>query len=393
MSAKAKIVIALGSAATAVAYLGYTGNESFYKQVLMRCVRRVDAEKAHVMAVKLASMGLVPKGKDIAADKSLLQTDVFGLRFPNPVGLAAGFDKDAECFSGMLQTGFGFVEVGSVTPQPQDGNAKPRVFRLSEDRAIINRYGFNSDGIEAVKKRLQVRVGDKKTGIVGVNVGRNKSTSDPVEDFVTGIRELGEFADYVVINVSSPNTPGLRKMQGKEQLQNLILKVLEARSLLKNDPPLLLKIAPDLTEDDKIDIADVVMNDKTKVDGLIISNTTVSRPKSLESQCKNEIGGLSGQPLKDMATKAVSDMYKLTKGRIPIIGAGGVSTGQDAYDKILAGASLVQLYSALAYEGPPVVSKIKRELANHLRQDGFKTIAEAVGSAHRKDQNFENRMQ
>ncbi|XP_065064781.1 dihydroorotate dehydrogenase (quinone), mitochondrial-like [Rhopilema esculentum] len=378
-----RTVILLGSSAAAVGYLGASGNEWFYKNVAMQCVRQMDAENAHVFAVKCASKGFVPRGKDRPSDIPLMKTDVFGIEFANPIGLAAGFDKNAECYNGMLKLGFGFVEVGSVTPKPQEGNPKPRVFRLLEDKAVINRYGFNSHGIEACKERLNARGNLKETGIVGVNLGKNKNTEDAIDDYVKGIKELGHFADYIVINVSSPNTPGLRKMQGKEQLESLILKALDARNQLKHKPPLLVKIAPDLTDDDKVDISDVITSEKTKVDGLIVTNTTIARPLSLKSASRDQVGGLSGEPLKEMSTKVVGDMYKLTEGRLPIIGVGGISSGRDAYDKIRAGASLVQLYTVLTYEGPTVISKIKRDLADLLRDDGFKSVAEAVGASHR----------
>lgn len=383
LSRGSKLFLAAGSAVAVASYCGYSGNERFYKHAVMPCVRLLDAEKAHVFAVKTAAIGLVPRGKIREGDQNLLKSNVFGIEFSNPVGLAAGFDKNAECFDSMLKVGFGFVEIGSVTPKPQEGNAKPRVFRLSEDKAVINRYGFNSHGLETVKMRLLSRSKDDRSrGILGINLGRNKTTKEPVADFVKGVEELGELADYIVINISSPNTPGLRKMQGKQQLQELISEVLDARNQLKRRPPLLVKVAPDLTEEDKIDIAVVLTDEETKVDGLIVTNTTITRPSTLTNENKTETGGLSGKPLTAMSTAVVGDMYKLTQGKIPIIGVGGISSGQDAYDKIRAGASLVQLYTVMTFEGPVVVNRIQRELAELLRRDGFECVSQAVGVDH-----------
>ncbi|XP_077983112.1 dihydroorotate dehydrogenase (quinone), mitochondrial-like [Glandiceps talaboti] len=359
----------------------YSGQERFYREILMPSLRVIDAEKAHELSIKMASWGIVPRNKYV--DPESLKTKVWGREFSNPVGVAAGFDKHADGMSGLLKMGFGFVEIGSVTPEPQPGNPKPRVFRLLQDRAIINRYGFNSVGHEAVYQSLSAwrNKSKGKTGLLGINLGKNKESTDAVGDYVKGVKKLGPLADYIVINISSPNTPGLRKMQGKQQLQELIEKVLEARNHLQQPtkPIVLIKIAPDLSVTDKEDIASVIMDEKLRVDGLIVSNTTVSRPESLLSPEKTETGGLSGPPLKEMATDTVKDMYKLTQGQLPIIGVGGVSNGDDAYQKIRAGASLVQLYSALAYDGPPVVKRIKKELEQLLRNDGFKTVAEAVG--------------
>ncbi|XP_071818159.1 dihydroorotate dehydrogenase (quinone), mitochondrial-like isoform X2 [Apostichopus japonicus] len=385
----ATLIIANGTALFC-GYSLYSGNEKFYREIAMPCLRLLDAERAHKFAVWSASKGLVP-AINACADPPIMQTSLWGLKFQNPVGLAAGFDKHAEAIGGLLKMGFGFVEVGSITPEPQPGNPKPRVFRLTEEKAVINRYGFNSEGHIAALRRLKSwrykRMEDAtcSQGIVGINLGKNKTSPDPVGDYTKGVTNLGCFGDYIVINVSSPNTPGLRDMQGRKQLADLIDKVLQARDLLPVDPkpPLLVKISPDLTEKDKSDIADVVCRPKAKVDGLIISNTTVSRPSSLKSPEKKETGGLSGQPLKELSTQTIKDMYQLTKGNIPIIGVGGIQSGRDAYEKIRAGASLVQLYSALSYEGPPLVARIKRELINELKSGGFETVEAAVGADHR----------
>ncbi|XP_065675921.1 dihydroorotate dehydrogenase (quinone), mitochondrial isoform X2 [Hydra vulgaris] len=355
-----------------------TTNESVWENISMPLIRMIDAERAHILAVKLASWKLVPKFKTLDADKSLLSTALWNLKFESPLGLAAGFDKNAECVDGMFKMGFGFVEVGSITPKPQYGNAKPRVFRLSQDEAIINRYGFNSFGADIAFSNLSAR-SKHKNGIVGVNIGKNKLTEDSAADYVENVLKFGELADYLVINISSPNTPGLRNMQSRKELQELLERVLEAREKLQNKPPLLVKISPDLSNFDKEDISAVVTSSKTKVDGLIISNTTVSRPQSLISANKNEVGGLSGKPLKDLATQCIKDMYILTGGSIPIIGVGGISNGADAFDKICNGASLVQLYTSLTIHGPPVVGKVKLELAEILRQNGFSSVKQAVG--------------
>ncbi|RLN02628.1 hypothetical protein BBO99_00007505 [Phytophthora kernoviae] len=359
---------------------------------MMPVVRLFDPETAHKIAVQCARFGLTPK--DPETDPELLRIKAFGLDFTNPLGIAAGFDKDGEAMEGMLDIGFGCVEIGSVTPKPQPGNPKPRVFRLAEDRGVINRYGFNSNGLEAVGARLERYVGSRekrtssgqghRAGVLGVNLGKNKTTEDAAADYVQGVHALGKYADYLVVNVSSPNTPGLRTLQGKIQLQELLVRVLKARDEVatteKRDIPLLVKIAPDLTEHDKEDIAAVAL--ELKLDGLVVSNTTLSRPETLKGEAKGETGGLSGLPVRDLSTKVLGDMYKLTNGQILLIGVGGVSTGQDAYDKIRAGASLVQMYSCLIYESPLAVPRAKKELAALLRADGYENVADAVGAAH-----------
>ncbi|RLN59827.1 hypothetical protein BBJ28_00010373 [Nothophytophthora sp. Chile5] len=387
-----------GGAAAAViaAYNGVVPHEWAIRQLaepMMPVVRMFDPETAHQIAVQCARFGLTPK--DDQPDASLLAVDVFGQTFPNPLGIAAGFDKNGEAIEGMLDVGFGCVEIGSVTPKPQPGNPKPRVFRLSEDRGVINRYGFNSKGLDDVRARLEKYVASRETrtapgqghraGVLGVNLGKNKTTEDAAADYVQGVHALGKYADYLVVNVSSPNTPGLRSLQGKQQLQELLVRVLEARDEVaaseKRAIPLLVKIAPDLTTDDKQDIADVAL--ALKLDGLVVANTTLSRPDSLKSSCKIEGGGLSGLPVRDLSTQVLGDMYKLTEGKIPLIGVGGVSTGQDAYDKIRAGATLVQMYSCLIYESPLAVPRAKKELTALLRADGYESVADAVGAAHK----------
>ncbi|MCR4377727.1 MAG: quinone-dependent dihydroorotate dehydrogenase [Rhodospirillales bacterium] len=339
-------------------------------------VRLLDPETAHGLAVRALEMGLMP----CAASQvdPVLRVHLWGLDFPNPVGLAAGFDKDARVYAQMLAQGFGFVEVGSITPQSQPGNDKPRLFRLEADGAVINRMGFNSEGHKASMMRLQSR--HRSRGIVGVNLGKNKLTEDAAADYEIGARNFAALADYVVINVSSPNTPGLRALQGPEVLRELLRRTQAALSdgcSGKNRPPLLLKIAPDLTDADKADIAHVAL--ESKIDGLIVTNTTIERPASLTSAHKGETGGLSGRPLFAPSTRVLGEMYRATGGKLPLIGVGGIEDGRGAYEKILAGASLVQLYSAMVYQGPGVARRVNRELAEILKADGFACVSDAVG--------------
>lgn len=301
----------------------------------------------------------------------------------NPVGIAAGFDKNAEAVEGLDQIGFGYIEVGSVTPKPQPGNAKPRVFRLVEDRAIINRYGFNSDGMDVVRERLiAIRSSGSFKGVLGVNLGKNKTSENAIEDYKEGIRTLGPHCDYLVINVSSPNTPGLRSLQSKQELKDLLCAALEERNKLQKKVPILLKIAPDLLQSELQDIAQLVCDKNTRVDGMIVSNTTIQRPATLKSASAQEGGGLSGKPLKNISTEVISQMYKLTKGRVPIIGVGGIASGQDAYEKILAGATALQIYTAMINEGPIVVNRIKAELSELLKINNYNSVQDAVGKGH-----------
>lgn len=363
----------------------------------------LDPEVAHRLAVSAAARGWVPREK--RPDPSILELEVWGRRFSNPVGLSAGFDKNAEAVEGLLGLGFGFVEVGSVTPIPQEGNPKPRIFRLKEQGAIINRCGFNSEGIVVVAKRLGAQHGKRKLdetsstssspsdevkhggkagpGILGVNLGKNKTSEDAAADYVQGVHTLSQYADYLVINISSPNTPGLRQLQGRKLLKDLVKKVQAARDEMQwgeeGPPPLLVKIAPDLSKQDLEDIAAVALT--LRLDGLIISNTTISRPEEVsKNPVAQETGGLSGTPLFSLSNSILKDMYVLTKGKIPLIGCGGINSGEDAYKKIRAGATLVQLYTSFAYGGPALIPQIKVELANCLERDGFKSIQEAVGA-------------
>lgn len=340
---------------------------------LIRCL---EPETAHRLTVRALSLGIGPVQR--VSDDPVLATRVFGLDFPNPMGMAAGFDKNAQAWRALLRMGFGFVEVGSVTPRPQPGNPRPRLFRLEEDGAVINRMGFNNDGMEAAARNL----GGPRRGIVGVNIGKNKETADPVADYVTCARRLGPLADYMVVNVSSPNTPGLRALQDKAQLAAIVEAVSETLASACPDgaPPLLVKIAPDLTERDCEDIAEIAQ--AKRVAGLIVSNTTIGRPDSLKSPRRGEVGGLSGSPLFELSTRMLSRMYRLTDGKIPLIGVGGISSGRDAYEKIRAGASLFQLYTGFVYQGPLLMNRVKMELAALLRKDGFGKVESAVGADH-----------
>jgi dihydroorotate dehydrogenase len=336
----------------------------------------MDAEAAHGLAVRTLAGGWIRSGT--ADDPDNLRVSLWGRDFANPIGLAAGFDKNAEVPDAVLRLGFGFTEVGSVTPEPQPGNPRRRLFRLPEDHAVVNRMGFNNEGLEAVAARLRARVG--RPGIIGVNLGKNKESPSAEDDYVKGVETLGPFADYLVVNVSSPNTPGLRALQGKTPLRELLEAVGRAVGGLEKDPkpPLLLKVAPDLTDDDKADIAEVAL--ETGIDGLIATNTTIERPASLQGVARAEAGGLSGRPLFDPSTRVLADFHRLTGGKLPLVGVGGVASGADAYAKIRAGATLVQLYTGLVYGGPGLVGRIKRDLAALLERDGFKSVADAVGA-------------
>jgi dihydroorotate dehydrogenase len=330
---------------------------------------RVDAERAHRLTVR--ALKLKPAGKPPAADPALA-IRVAGIDFPNPVGLAAGFDKDAEVPDAMLGLGFGFVEVGTLTPLSQAGNPRPRLFRLAEDRAVINRMGFNNGGQASALERLLKRA--ERPGIVGVNIGANKDAADRIADYANGVRVMAPVASYLTVNISSPNTPGLRQLQDKGALDALLGAVIEARRGTR--PPIFLKVAPDLEPEDIADIAEISL--ARGIDGLIVSNTTVGRPP-LRSRYGQEGGGLSGAPLRDLALQRLKDFRAATGGRLPLIAAGGIASAEDAYARIRAGASLVQLYSALVYEGPGLARRITRGLAGLLRRDGIATIGEAVG--------------
>ncbi len=337
-----------------------------------KALRGLDPEDAHTLAIGALKVGLGPLG---GSDDQILATSIAGLALPNAVGLAPGFDKNAEVFAPMLKAGFGFVECGTVTPKPQAGNPRPRLFRLSEDRAVINRMGFNNAGIDAFTDRL-VRRG---TGVVGANIGANKDSEDRIGDYVTCLRQLWGLASYFTINISSPNTPGLRMLQTKSALEELLGRIGEAGEALpaSGRVPIFLKVAPDLEASDIEAIVETSL--AYGLAGIMVSNTTVTRP-DLVSPFRNETGGLSGAPLRELSTRVLGEFAKSAKGRLSLIGVGGITSGADAYAKIRAGACAVQLYSALVFEGPDLVGRIKRELAALLRADGFASISSAVGA-------------
>jgi dihydroorotate dehydrogenase len=342
-----------------------------FAKVAAPILKRLPAETAHRAAIN--GLKIAPLGHAPPTDPRL-SVEVLGLKFPNPLGLAAGFDKNAEVPGAMLSLGFGFVEVGTLTPRPQGGNARPRLFRLHEDAAVINRFGFNNEGFERARARLARRL----PGIVGVNLGANKDAADRVEDYVLGVRTFASLADYLTINVSSPNTPGLRDLQRREALDDLIARVVEARDETDPHRPLMLKIAPDL---DARGLEDIVATALIRrIDGLIVSNTTVARPATLSSKNRNEIGGLSGRPLFEPSTRLLARAYQLTGGAMPLIGSGGVEDAETALAKIEAGANLVQLYTGLVLRGHGVVEEILEGLSRVVEARGLNRIGELVGA-------------
>ena len=331
----------------------------------------LDPERAH--RATITALKVTPKRRPPDFPESL-RTTVAGLDFPSPVGLAAGFDKNAEVPEHMLGLGFGFVEVGTVTPQPQPGNPRPRMFRLAEDRAVINRLGFNNEGHAEAWLRLRHCLHSR--GIIGVNIGANKDSADRIADYADGVRAMSEVARYLTINISSPNTPGLRQLQDEGALRALLAAVSEARE--RHGPPVFLKVAPDLGEGEPDQIVRIAI--EHKVDAIIVANTTVSRPP-LKSRFAQESGGLSGAPLKSLAEKALRDFRAASGGKIALIGVGGIASADDVWERIRAGASLVQLYTAMVYDGPGIARRIADGLAARLKREGISNIAELVGTA------------
>ena len=337
----------------------------------------LDAEKAHgltIAGLKALPLGPVPKSDPVLA------TTLAGLDFPNPIGMAPGFDKNGEVPDKLIRLGFGFAEVGTLTPLPQPGNPKPRIFRLPKDKAVINRLGFNNGGQEEAAPRLKPMGGRMGGGVLGINIGANKDSENRIADYVTGVRNMAPLADYLTVNISSPNTPGLRALQDKGALEELLSAVMEERDAVAGSVskvPVFLKVAPDLEPADIDDIVDVTA--KHGLDALIISNTTITRPP-LRSRNKGETGGLSGAPLKDLALQRLKDFRAASGGNIPLIGVGGIASAEDAYERIRAGASLVQLYTAMIYQGPTMARSMACGLARLLKRDGFSSVAEAVGS-------------
>ncbi|XP_019512268.1 PREDICTED: dihydroorotate dehydrogenase (quinone), mitochondrial isoform X1 [Hipposideros armiger] len=388
------LIILGGGGLLFASYLTATGDEHFYAEHLMPTLQGLlDPESAHRLAVRVTSLGLIPRAT--FQDSDMLEVRVLGHKFRNPVGIAAGFDKHGEAVDGLYKMGFGFVEIGSVTPKPQEGNPKPRVFRLPEDQAVINRYGFNSHGLSVVEHRLRARQQMQarltEDGLpLGINLGKNKTSVDAASDYAEGVRVLGPLADYLVVNVSSPNTAGLRSLQGKAELRHLLTKVLQERDALKGaqKPALLVKIAPDLTAQDKEDIASVVREwsgtkpaISPRCGGLawLLSQTLQGSFSASVSATPGGFFSLSHTA----AGHRWTDCHEHYSS-VPIIGVGGVSSGQDALEKIRAGASLVQLYTALTYRGPPVVGRVKRELEALLKEQGFTRVTDAIGADHRR---------
>lgn len=347
-----------------------------------RLLHLLPPEDAHTLTILLLKAGLGPSSS-LQTPQLAVDVPYEGgvLRFPNVVGLAAGFDKNADVPLAMIRAGFGFAECGTVTPLPQAGNPKPRLFRLSEDKAVINRMGFNNKGLEVFQRHLEPVNARKKDAVIGLNIGANKDAADRMADYVTGLKRLWGLGSYFTINISSPNTPGLRALQGKSHLDELLAQVAETRTALMRvtgkNYPIFLKIAPDLSEGE---IEDTVTSTLAhRLDGLIVSNTTLSR-EGLRSALAAESGGMSGAPLFPLATQALRIARTASGGKLLLIGAGGIASGADAYAKIRAGASLVQLYSAMVYEGPGIANAIRRDLVARLKADGFASISEAVGT-------------
>ncbi|XP_053969387.1 dihydroorotate dehydrogenase (quinone), mitochondrial [Anastrepha ludens] len=381
---KSLAIVTTGAVIFHAGFCIYKGNEKFYKNTLMPLTRYLPAEMSHNLAVLACKYKVFPQPPQ--PDSQNLSVGFFNKQITNPIGIAAGFDKQGEAVEGLSKLGFGFVEIGSVTPEPQPGNPTPRVFRLLNDKAIINRYGFNSEGHRVVFERLNelknVRGFD---GVLGVNLGKNKTSGSPIADYVNGVKMFGPIADYLVVNVSSPNTPGLRDLQGKKELEELLTQIVETRNSLpvNNKVPILLKISPDITKQDIKDIVGVINKKKCGVEGLIVSNTTIARDSLNEVELANEAGGLSGAPLRSKSTQLIADIYAQIGGKIPIVGVGGISSGQDALEKLEAGASYLQLYTAFIYEGPPVVTRIKKELSQLLEERGYQNVQDAVGKNYK----------
>ena len=334
----------------------------------------LDPEIAHDLAIKSLKFNLIPKKIFEVEDEQMLKIKVIGKNFPNPIGLAAGFDKSAEVYNSLLKLGFGFVEVGTVTPLKQFGNPKPRIFRLEDDLAMINRLGFNNDGAEKVLKRLSEK---KAKGILGINIGPNKDSKNKVEDFNFCLSKLHLQADYITINISSPNTEGLRNFHSKESMIDLLKNLNKIKKNNKIKKSLILKISPDIEEKEISSIVEIIF--KYNIDDIIVSNTSDSNRENLIEIKKFEKGGLSGQPIKDLSTKIIKKFYKEINKKIPIIGVGGVDSGQSAFEKITAGSSAVQLYTGMIYKGPGIVKEIKKDLISTLKKEKIKKVSDAVG--------------
>ena len=343
--------------------------------ILKPFIFKIDPEMAHDLAIKSLKYNFLPEEIFRVENESILKTKIFGTKLTNPIGLAAGFDKSAEVYNSLFKFGFGFIEVGTVTPKKQYGNPKPRVFRLEDDRALINRLGFNNDGLEKVSKRLKK---NSPTNYLGINVGPNRDSKNKVEDYLKCIKEIYNFANYITINISSPNTPGLRDFHDKNTLQLLLKNINEFTKKNKIQKPLVLKISPDIAPNEVGNIIELVK--EFNISGIIVSNTTDKNRENLTGKFKNELGGLSGEPLAKISNNLIKKFYKESKGEITIIGVGGVTSGLTAYEKIRAGASLLQLYTGMVYEGPGIVKKIKSELIDILEKEKIKNVSEIVGA-------------
>jgi len=342
--------------------------------VLRPFLFNLDPETAHDLAIKSLKFNPLPSKMFEVEDEQMLKVQLLGKNFPNPIGLAAGFDKSAEAYNSLLRLGFGFIEVGTVTPLKQFGNPKPRIFRLEDDQALINRLGFNNDGIETIKNRIKT---EGKKGILGVNIGPNKETKDQKNDFCLGLKNFLDIADYITVNISSPNTEGLRDFHDQEKLQDLLSVLNKIKKDKKTNIPLLLKVSPDIKNNNISEIVDVAT--KNNISAIILTNTTNGNRDNLVSEIKKEEGGLSGEPLRKISNNIIKKFYTQLNGKIPIIGVGGVNSGKSAYEKIIAGASLLQLYTGFVYRGPSTAKNIKKELIQILKTEGIKNIKDAVG--------------
>jgi len=345
----------------------------------LKILKLLPPELSHTITINFLKYFKV---KQKIFEDPILAQHLMGLDFTNPIGLAAGFDKNAEVMHSMFSFGFGFLEVGTITPQPQIGNSKPRIYRLIEDGAIINSLGFNNKGVKKVKKNLiKHQKSNLKNKIVGVNIGKNKKSIEAIDDYLIGLEELGDLASYITINISSPNTEGLRDLQLRGKIEKLIKKIINKRDEIKNinTKPILIKISPDLNEDQLRDLALISL--ANNIDGLILTNSTIKRYDNLISINKEKKGGLSGKPLYENSNLVLKKMYELTNGQLPLIGVGGISSGRDCYEKIKSGASLVQLYTALVYSGPNLINNMKSDLIDLIRTDGYKNVSEVIGKS------------
>ena len=336
---------------------------------------KVDPEKAHTLAIKSLKFNLIPNVFDEHKNDSIFQTKIFGKDLDNPIGMAAGFDKNAEVYNALFKLGFGFVEVGTITPLKQYGNPKPRVFRLVEDEALINRLGFNNHGAEIVKDRIKR---NKKLGLLGINIGPNKDSSDRLNDYLIGLKTFYDDADYITINISSPNTENLRTFHEGNKLQDLLKSIMTEKKNLNSNIPIAVKVSPDISEDQVSQISEILLEHEIKA--IIVSNTSEATRDKLGNIQRHQKGGLSGKPIEEKSNILINEFYKLLKGKIKIIGVGGVDSGQSAYDKFIAGADFVQLYTGMVFKGPNIAGIIKKDLKELLIRDGVKNYTEIVGN-------------